>query len=123
MQVESEFDTSGLVDLTSVRGLPDEWDRKNIQSLIDVYDNVHPFPDPESIDMLTRGIRLKRKRQQIDYNDFNELGKETALRHTLSIPSSLLAEIKKGYPNIIKDKLQYRWFLKKFPRFRVSDRY
>lgn len=118
----AEGEAAGKISLNDVRGLPDEFDRRTIQDLIDLYDKVFPYPHAASIDKLCNDMRRKRKNEQIDYNQFNELGKEMALRHTMCIPDALLQTIKVGYPNIIKDKMQYRWFMRKFPRFVVAEK-
>lgn len=121
--IATDHELSGSLKLADIRGVPDEMDYKNLKYLIDIYDRVHPYPDPESIRALVEGVRTMRKKYQTNYNEFNELGKGLQLRHTISIPEALLKEIKRGYPNIFKDKLQYRWFLRKFPQFRVSEKY
>lgn len=122
-QVKSEHDTGHAVDLLDVRGKLDEFDFRTIERLIEIYDRMYPYPHIASIDYLVGDMRKKRKEEQINYNKFNLVGEQTQLRHTMCIPEGLLSVIKQAYPNIIRDKLQYRQFLKRFPRFRVSENY
>lgn len=120
--VSSQNDLSGKVILEDVVGRLDEFDFRVIQDLIDIYDQVHPYPSLASIDRLNAQIRKQRKDFQEGYNKFGELSKQTGLRHTMSMPESLLIAIKQGYPNIIRDPIQYRQFLKRFPRFQIAEK-
>jgi hypothetical protein len=121
--IGSQYEARGDVALVDIKGHLSPLDIRTIQELIDLYDKVFPYPHPASIDKMTRDMRMKRRNEQADYNDFNELGKETELRHTISIPEGLLRSIKTAYPNIIRDRMQYDDFVKNFPRFSVVERY
>lgn len=122
-QVATNTNVSGKVGVLDATGKLDEFDFRTIQALIDIYDHTFPFPHHASIDFMTRQLRKQRKDHQEGYSAFNELSVDSQMRHTMCIPEGLLAVIKVQYPNIIRDKVQYRQFLKKFPRFRVSERY
>lgn len=122
-ELGTKTEASGKIALLDVTGLLDETDIRTIQALIDIYDHTFPYPGHLSIDYMTQQSRKQRRSYQKDYNQFNELDKQSSMRHTMCIPEGLLAVIKEKYPNIIRDKVQYLQLLKRFPRFRVSERY
>lgn len=118
-------DTKGLV--------PDEWDEKNIRSLIEMWCKVHPrgqihyLQDPK-----------EPKRMWIEYmNPYDHLEymrgvvkqdrklsavmerKNDPVILTTSLPPSLAAKLHKGYPTLLTDKRQTEWFLRKFPEFKL----
>lgn len=123
VKTDTQLSDNNTVIIEDVHGRLDEFDFRTIQKMIDIYDHTFPYPHMASIDKLAGDMRKKRRDFQVGFNKFNELDKGSGLRHTMCIPEGLLAVIKTGYPNIIKDPIQYRQFLNRFKRFNVAEKY
>jgi hypothetical protein len=59
--------------------------------------------------------------QMAQVNSFAS-NKSKTMRHGVSLPQGLDTEIEKRFPEIFKDKKQFRWFMGAFPMFRVCDK-
>lgn len=92
----------------------DDWDRKNIRSMIEFYRKAFPGVI-ESVAAQARKetLAIARKKTQKDSLNFTR---------RLAIPSGLLQALKEGYPALIVDKRQFEQFLLWFPEFDVLKR-
>lgn len=108
---------NGKASRQEVTGLtPDEWDRKNIQRLIEIYDETFPYPHVLSIKFQMDDARKTVEIDKRVATTKNNLG----LSKAMSIPTPLHSQLKKGYPAIFSDPKQTRWFLRHFPIFDLS---
>lgn len=108
-------------------GEPDDWDKKNIQTLIKNFERrkfqVEGFviSGKKFIQMC---VAESKRAHQLDGANarFNPKGiksKEIDARVRLSLPVVLEAEISLAYPAMFKDNSQHEWFIKNFPQFRI----
>lgn len=112
---------------SDVTGLPDSWDKKNIETLIRNFEK-RKFKVDEFIISGKRLIELcvaeSKRAHQLDGHNaiFNPRGvksKESDARVRLSLPIVLEQEISLAYPAMFKDDAQHEWFIKNFPQFRI----
>lgn len=120
-------------DWAKVVGLPDSWDKKNIEALVKTFANTTftvPIGDEGSptitmtgAQWIKDGLAEARERHQIDGNlKGNEYGlkdKQTDTRVLCTVPKPLQMKLMQGYPTLFKDKKHLLWFVKNFPMFRV----
>lgn len=108
-------------------GAPDEWDKKNIETLISNF-NKRKFKVEDFTISGKKLIELcvaeSRRAHQLDGHNaiFNPRGvksKESDARIRLSLPIILEQEISLAYPAMFKDDAQHEWFIKNFPQFRI----
>lgn len=106
-----------VIDKKALRGaLPDEWDKKNIEGLIETYNLAFPYPHEQSLQyVIEEGEKFTKKMPR---NIRRKAKKELALVVHLPIPFSIA--LKTGYPLIFSDKVQFAWFLKNFPQFNLK---
>lgn len=101
---------------SELKGLAlDEWDRRNIESLIRVYDETFPYPHVLSIKFQMDDARrsVKADTRLVTKNNLD-------LRKAASLPTPLHQQLIKGYPTILSDSKQFKQFLKWFPVFDLS---
>lgn len=108
-------------------GAPDEWDEKNIRTLIDKFYKRkftvegHVINGKQLINLCV--AEAKRAHQLDGHNALkNKHGlksKDSDMRIRLTLPIVLEREISLAYPAMFKDDAQHEWFIKNFPEFRV----
>ena len=112
---------------SEVTGLPDEWDKKNIEALLAKFEK-RKFTVEGFVISGKQLIKLcvaeaKRSHQLDGHNIMNNptgmKSKEIDARIRLSLQTVLEAEISTAYPAMFKDNDQHEWFIKNFPQFRV----
>ena len=115
---------------SDVVGMPDDWDKKNLQALIKKFNrrrfNVegHIISGKALIDL----CREEAKRShQLDgsgaiANPHGIKSKESGARVRMSLPIVLEREITEAYPTIFRDTQHHEWFFKNFPQFRVASK-
>jgi hypothetical protein len=131
-------------DITQVVGTPDDWDKKNIETLINTFKKtVFPITLPSTNEMAPhlRGkvVRISgaqwikevvtgarkyhdqaAKQSLADTNNkYNLKSKDSELRAVCAIPIPLELKLREGYPTLLQGK-HLRWFLVNFPEFRTS---
>lgn len=108
-------------DWSAVVGMPDAFDKKNIQSLIRAYEQTFPG----KIKYLVDGEKEDEEAYGHGgtFDPYLVKNKGSDMRKVLVIPAELVQELKKGYPTIFTDKKHFAWFVKNFPQFRVADKY
>lgn len=100
----------------SIHGNPDEWDRKNLEVLINSYEQAHPG-------RLTKmASDYKVERALSTRNDYGVVSEQSNARFVMWMPEDLQKVIQKGYPSIWTNERHLHWFLKRFPIFRASEK-
>lgn len=108
-------------------GMPDDWDKKNIEALIRNFEK-RKFKVEDFIISGKKFIQLcvaeSRRAHQLDginalSNKHGMKSKAIEARVRLSLPTVLEAEISLAYPAMFKDNAQHEWFIKNFPQFRI----
>lgn len=108
--------TQKTKDYSKAVGMPDDWDIKNIQSLISKYERAFPGE-------IDAAIAEAKESQEYAYNDFSATpNKNSTMRHCLVLPAGLHMLIKEAYPTMFKDKKHRHWFMKKFRKFTVPKK-
>lgn len=126
-----------------VVGMPDDWDKQNVQTCIDnfsrrrfreceVYSIDHKtecdhLPTITGKKWIELSVKASRKDAQLGLNPFNEYGmknKESEGRLVSSMPVTLYNELSDTMPTVFRDKEHFSWFIKNFKRyFMVPDKY
>lgn len=101
-----------------ITDMPDAWDVKNIQTLIDTYEKAYPG-------------RLGRMAQ--DYKvelalsgrskDYGLISKDSDMRTAFWLPEDLQQVIEAAYPSLWTNKRHLAWFVKNFPIFRTAPKF
>jgi len=101
----------------AIGGNPDEWDYKNLKTIIDLYDKAYPG-------------RLKAMKTDVDVENalsgrdkFGLLSKDSDFRASMWMPADLQVVIEKGYPTLWTNNKHIAWFLKRFPIFKRSEKF
>lgn len=112
----------------------DSWDKKNIQALVDTFNQttftlpVSDEPNAPKIkitgkEWAQQGLEESRKRHQLEVgNDYGEKSKKMDMRIMTSVPFPLRRKLMQGYPALFSDYKQQIWFAKNFPMFRVPKK-
>ena len=100
----------------SIQGqVPDEADKKNIQTLIRTYKKTFPYPHEESLKLAMEEGR-KMTSRKMTYEELTKLtektGKPTLIYH---LPIPFMDALKEAYPRIFTDPIQSKWFRENFP--------
>lgn len=117
-------------------GLPDAWDKKNIQALVNTFFNtvfklpVSDEPGAKVIKVTGRqwaaemlaDARDKHGLNDVHSSDYGEKSKQMEMRIITSVPQPLYMKLLEGYPTLFKDTKQQLWFAKNFPEFKVPRR-
>lgn len=112
---------------SEVTGMPDDWDKKNIEALLAKFEK-RKFKVEGFVISGKRLIQLcvaeAKRSHQLDganamRNPRGIKSKGIDARIRLSLPTVLEAEISMAYPAMFKDNNQHEWFIKNFPQFRV----
>jgi hypothetical protein len=103
---------------SSLKGkCPDEEDKKNIDELIKTYNLAFPYPHEQSLQVcIEEGVKAnirdpKKLKKNADKN-------KPSLAIHLPIPFTIA--LKRAYPLILSDKVQFDWFLKNYPEFNLT---
>jgi hypothetical protein len=114
--VQKTYTGDGPDDWSEIVGMPDEWDERNIATLIKKYEKRFPG----QIEWLLKDSRAEvgEEKRALKFVAKEERG--IGLKRSLSLPSALINEIKAAYPTMFRDKRHMAWFMKKFPQFVVE---
>lgn len=97
------------------QGNPDEWDYKNLQTIIDIYDKSHPgVLDHMETDYKVQYALSGR-------NKYGVISDASEHRLGMWMPADLEQVISAGYPSLWTNQKHLEWFLKKFPRFKGME--
>lgn len=103
-------------DKKDLKGLEmSEWDRKNIQSLINFFEKAYPGYINHFVKQARKEVEPIKAQASWKKSDLN-FSKRAA------IPEELLMELKRGYPAIISDTRQFNQFLRWFPIFDLHNK-
>lgn len=107
-------------------GMPDDWDKRNIQALIRNFEHEKFMVKGQVItgkQLINAVVATARWKQEQTTNAFNRKtgvrDKDSGYRTELSLPTILLNRILEAYPVMLRDDRQYNWFVKNFPQFKV----
>lgn len=104
--ISDEHKNIGKTGAKEVIGMPDDWDKRNIQNLIKNYHRKYPSNIPTAI---------KHGRELSGYDTRAKLKDNVVLgRHVLELPADLANEIELAYPTMFRDKDHLAWFKKNF---------
>lgn len=114
---------------SEVVGMPDEWDKKNIATLVETFSKT-TFDIPEMGGAITGAQWIKstvaeaRQRHQMDdpSNEYGIKAKKMEMRILTSVPRPLFMKLKQGYPTLFSDYKQHIWFAKNFSQFRLPKK-
>lgn len=106
---------------SAVVGMPDAFDKKNIQSLIRAYEQTFPgrirhLVEEEKADEVSQG-------HGGTFDPYLMKNKGSEMRKVLVMPAELVQELKTGYPTLFTDRKHFAWFVKNFPQFMVAEKY
>lgn len=100
----------------SITGMPDEFDEKNIKSLIDSYELAHQG----RLKRMATDYAIERSLSTRD--KYGTVSKDSESRFVMWMPADLQQVLQKGYPSIWTNERHLHWFLKRFPVFRASEK-
>jgi hypothetical protein len=106
---------------SEIVGMPDAFDKKNIQSLIRAYEATFPGKIKHIVDEERREEHEQGHGGTFD--PYLMKNKASEMRKVIVMPAELVQELKTGYPTIFTDKNHFAWFVRNFPQFRVADKY
>lgn len=123
---------------SDVVGMPDEWDKKNIQALVDLfYATTFDIPTSDAKNAPMEKITGKqwtedmlqdaRMRHGLDgpndkEGDYGLKSKNMDMRIMCTVPFPLYKKLLDGYPTLFKDYKHQLWFAKNFPMFRIPKK-
>ena len=113
---------------SEIVGMPDQWDKKNIQAIINNFKRRKFVVEGQ---VITGKIFIdlevadaKRMHQSEDgFNPYNIKAKGTESRAVMAMPIELDKIIKEAYPTMFRDKNHFSWFIKNFPEFRIASKF
>lgn len=108
--------------------MPDDWDKKNIQTIINNFKRQKFQVEGMTITGKTfielEVADAKRSHQsESSLNPYNMKMKGSESRAVMAMPIPLDAIIKEAYPTMFRDKKHFGWFIKNFPEFRIAEKY
>ena len=101
-----------------IQGDPDEWDRKNIQNFIDLFERAFPGQIAKLKSDYAVELALSGRTK-----DFSEISKASEMRLSMWLPGGLQEVLEQAYPSIWTNKKHLSWFLKEFPQFKGAPRH
>jgi len=108
-------------------GVPDDWDKKNIETLIRNFEKRKFQVEKQVISgklFIEMCVAESKRAHQLDganamANPTGMKSKGIEARVRTSMPIVLQDEILLAYPAMFKDDTQHEWFIKNFPQFRI----
>ncbi len=120
---------------SDIVGMPDSWDKKNIQALVDTFskttftipgDDGEPSITITGAEWIRQGLIEARERHQTEGtlkgNDFGVKSKDMDMRVMCTVPKPLQMKLIQGYPSLFKDKKHLLWFARNFKMFTIPKR-
>lgn len=113
----------------NVIGMPDAWDKKNLQTCINNF-MKEKFTMPNGTIMTGQQwaaaeLADSKKQNQAEdtFNPFGTKIKDSELRIGAAIPNVLWQRLSDTAPTLFTDKDHFAWFIKNFPQFRVASKF
>ena len=100
-----------------IGGDPDEWDRKNLEMIIEIYRKAFPG----RLESMANDVKVEAALSGRT-KDFGEISKDSELRVGFWLPEDLQAVIERGYPSLWTNKKHAQWFMNNFKEFRRSEK-
>lgn len=111
-------------DWTSVVGMPDSWDKKNLTNLINNFMKEKYTIEGKlysGAQLIAATVETAKKKEEASTNVFNRdtgiRDKDSEYRVDMSIPTPLMERILEAYPMILRDDRMYEWFRKHFVKY------
>ncbi len=101
-------------------GMPDDWDKRNIQRLINNFEQRHPGLNRESVAAARWEYNNVVDRLQV--GDYNVKSRHLDMRHLVTMHPLFAKELEKSYPGIFRFTEHTIWFAKNFEQFRIAKR-
>jgi|DEB19_MinimDraft_3_1074340.scaffolds.fasta_scaffold90510_2 hypothetical protein len=101
-------------------GMPDEWDKRNIQRLINNFEQRYPGLNAQSV--AAARWEYDNVVDRLKVGDFNVKSKQLEMRHLVTMHPQFAKELEVSYPGIFRFKEHTIWFAKNFEKFRVAKR-
>lgn len=103
-------------DVAKAVGMPDEWDRQNIETIIKNYDRMYPGQ--------IKALRDEARANHIETSSGIILsGKEANRRLVLTLPIPLLRDIEESYPAMFTSRDHFNWFCKNFKGILITGKH
>lgn len=113
-------DNSSNSKIVDSIGMPDDWDKKNIQRLINSFDKKHP--NLNKLSVMSARYEYDNYIDKMKVGDFNVKSKHLDMRHVVTMHPLFAKELEKSYPGIFRYTEHTLWFAKNFPQFRIAKR-
>lgn len=101
-----------------VRGEPDEWDRKNIQNFINLFEKAWPGQIAKLKSEYDVELALSGRTK-----DYSEISKDSEMRLSMWLPGGLQDVLEQAYPSFWTNKKHLAWFLSNWPIFKGSPKH
>ncbi len=114
---------------SDIVGMPDEFDKKNIQTIINNFKrqkfNVEGAMITGKMFIELEVADAKRMHQaESGWNPYNMKAQETESRAVIAMPIPLDMIIKEAYPTMFRDTKHFGWFMKHFGKeFQIAEKY
>ena len=114
---------------SEIVGMPDDWDKKNIQTIIENFMRRKFTIEGEVItgkifiELEVADAKRQHQSENSTFNKYNVKVASSDARAVIAMPTVLDAIIKESYPTMFRDKNHFGWFVKNFPMFRIADKY
>lgn len=110
---------------SKIVGMPDEWDRKNLQTIINNF-KKRKFKVEGIVITGKTFIELEvaDARRMHGYDDTgnpeNVKAVDSDSRAVMAMPRELDSIIQEAYPTMFRDKAHFFWFIHHFPEFKIA---
>lgn len=101
-----------------IQGDPDEWDYKNIQAWLALYEKAYPGRIRKMSDDIKVELALSGRTK-----DFGEIDANSELRLSMWLPADLQEIMEAAYPTFWTNKKHLAWFLNHFPVFKSAPKH
>lgn len=121
-------DKASVKSLGDAVGMPDKWDKENLDRLISKFNKAtfniegHTITGKTYIQMCREEAKASHQSTNA-FNPYNLKTTENDMRAVTAIPPELHAAIEDTMPTIFRDKKHFGWFVKNFPEFRIAEKY
>lgn len=112
-----------------VIGMPDAWDKKNLQTCINNFKtekfklaNGQVITGKQWIEAEVADAKAQHQTDDV-FNQFGVKIKDSELRIGTAMPRELWVRIQDTAPTLFTDKDHFAWFIKNFPEFKVAQRF
>jgi hypothetical protein len=99
-------------------GDPDEWDIKNIQAWIDLYEKAYPGQIRKVQQDMAVELALSGRTK-----DYGEISNQSETRLVMTMPGNLQEVLQRAYPSVWTNPKHLAWFLRHFPQFKAAPKY